>query len=403
MTAVYCLQLSPLVLLRPHLVRWLSMGNCAQRLVDQYPAVVALVEKLVADGKEDLQGLLSKLKSFSTVYYLHAFADLTAQMNRLSMKFQAKSVDFTHIKAYIFDVEMAIKTEWLQEEVGTPTLGGANTKRLITDMMEGDQLGDVYREMTLSMDASLTELQLQFTSYARVTLLSIAERFEDRGLMGAFGAFEPKSIPSSAAARKGYGISELKVLIDHYGKDRNGVAAVVDGNALEAEYTKFKNYVADGPWRKLTYAELVPKFCSVCGADYPNVAKLLSIGLILPVTTVPCEQLFSAFNFIKNDYRSMLTSDHATDLMRVCSMYRGTDILSSDALTVVRECAAKFDLDKPHKFHALNSTPRSIFSWRWEDDGSVYQDSDANVEKVTADELPTIRPVTNGLEEALED
>ncbi len=95
--------------------------------------------------------------------------------------------------------------------------------------VQGFSLPNHVWEITLDMDASLADVQLRFVSYTRITLMSIAERFKDRGLMGAIGAFEPQSIPSSAAARKGYGVGELNVLIDHYVKSLNGVAPVVPG------------------------------------------------------------------------------------------------------------------------------------------------------------------------------
>ena len=51
--------------------------------------------------------------------------------------------------------------------------------------------------------------------------------------------------------------------------------------------------------------------------QYPNIAKLLTIALTLPVSTVDCERGFSRHNLIKTRLRSRLLTKNVSTLMKI--------------------------------------------------------------------------------------
>jgi hypothetical protein len=209
-------------------------------------------------------------------------------------------------------------------------------------------------------------LQLDFLSYVHITQMSMAERLEDTGVVSKFAALEPKSIPTSSVERREFGVDEVKTICKHFGVSKGGVEPLFDPEAAQREYSQFKNTV-NLSWSKCSYEEAASKFISVFATSHPNITIVLCIGLVLPMTTVPCEQLFSIYNFIRNDYRTMLTSDHATDLMRLHAMYREKEISNVEMKTIAQECARQLDLDRPHKFHSAHNLPRDVFSWNMPD------------------------------------
>ena len=87
---------------------------------------------------------------------------------------------------------------------------------------------------------------------------------------------------------------ELKLLVQHFREKENSL--------------KFEEL-----WSKVLLHS------SSCGTDssIPNVGALVKIMLVLPVQTAEVERTFSLRNRIKQDWRSRLTSQTTTDLMRI--------------------------------------------------------------------------------------
>ena len=68
-------------------------------------------------------------------------------------------------------------------------------------------------------------------------------------------------------------------------------------------------------------------------AGFPNLKKLVSIALVLPVTTATVEKTFSDMKMVKTRLRSRLGEDTLDYALRIC--IEGQDTLDNDKLECI--------------------------------------------------------------------
>ena len=57
--------------------------------------------------------------------------------------------------------------------------------------------------------------------------------------------------------------------------------------------------------------------CLDCHDDYPNILKLISFILTLPISTVYCERGFSYLTITKNKIRNRINHENVDNLLRI--------------------------------------------------------------------------------------
>ena len=100
-----------------------------------------------------------------------------------------------------------------------------------------------------------------------------------------------------------------------------------NGEPCLQEYQSFKRVVSAN-YPKRSYAELVQVIGLQYKTQFPNLTNLLSIGLVIPVSSVPCERGFSTQNRIKTKLRTSLNNRSLNTLHRISE--EGPDILDFD-------------------------------------------------------------------------
>ena len=140
-----------------------------------------------------------------------------------------------------------------------------------------------------------------YAKYLNTLSQHITTRFPDMGLYEGFEIFNPSTIPQQLAQQPKHGATMLKVLTDHYGSHN-----VVEVEATMSELSTFNSVVAaNGVLKGLTEMNLM----------FPNLTKLASIGLLLPMSSVDCERGFSALSRVKTDMRNRLTNSMLNHLL----------------------------------------------------------------------------------------
>lgn len=136
-------------------------------------------------------------------------------------------------------------------------------------------------------------------------------------VLDALGILNPKRCPANPAF---YGNQELQVLLDHYGKERNGrngpVPAVIDEQATRFEWGQLRQLIALN-YRHLSLKEMSKLLMTEHQDLYPNFARLAAIALVIPVTNADCERAFSTQNRQKTKLRNRLSNATIEHLTRI--------------------------------------------------------------------------------------
>lgn len=141
------------------------------------------------------------------------------------------------------------------------------------------------------------------------------ECFGEQGIFSLSCIFVASCIVS--AEREGsqsflkFGLEELNNLLDKFEK-----SLTIDRESCVSEYKQFKRLVI-GSYAESNFASCVQFICQKYHDIMPNVVKFLELGVVIPVSSVPCERGFSTQNRILSKLRTSLSTGVITDLMRI--------------------------------------------------------------------------------------
>ncbi|CAB4429571.1 unnamed protein product [Rhizophagus irregularis] len=212
--------------------RWLSMSNSVKNLHQILDSVIDAL-RYDADLASNLLDELNCDFIISTKY----LADLMFILTKLINVFQREYVSFADIKIHLDMVYDAITAQFIRFDGSTP-------------------------------------------SYS-------------------FRIFDPKLLPIKESELGNYGDEDIKKLSDYYGIDKvdeegNVMEKIVDSDDVKQEWEVAKYYIkqirsqnAAGGWEYIfnTYPDFVNEF--------PNIAKLVKISLIIPLSNAQVERIFS--------------------------------------------------------------------------------------------------------------
>ena len=295
--------------------RWLSHAVSTIRRT-LYSLIAYLENQASEGGCPTAYGLAKALKSYNFVATLYFLSDVLPQLSKLSLVFQAASVDFSLIKP---QVSVTIAT----------------IKRFKTVS------GPFYK----TVDEALKQLDIHFTpenkeafehqiahKYVDTVVSNLEDRFPDTKLLSAFSVFDPQQVPQENKAEFGtYGNEHIDTLSDNF-------QLTIDKETLEIEWLSFKemlkNQVAELSTTEVMHSLIKPSVSII----YPQLAKLANIGLIIPVSTATCERGFSAMKRIKTNLRNRLIAKTLDCLMRIS--IDGPDLDCFDFVTAATKWAS---------------------------------------------------------------
>ena len=127
--------------------------------------------------------------------------------------------------------------------------------------------------------------------------------------------FDMEQLPTVDTELANSGNAELEVLLDHYGEGKNGHVPHVDCNACRDEWMLMKQLVSKN-YPAMQMRPLWELLYSKYRETFPNLLKLVSAALAIPVTSADCERGFSTQNRIKYAHRTSLGAKRLDVLMR---------------------------------------------------------------------------------------
>ncbi|CAB5366265.1 unnamed protein product [Rhizophagus irregularis] len=275
--------------------RWLSMSNSVKNLHQILDSVIdALRYDAEFDKKNHLaSNLLDELNCdfiISTKY----LADLMFILTKLINVFQREYVSFADIKIHLDMVYDAITAQFIGFDGSTPSYG-THLRKYMQDF-----------------NISPEKLPPFIKSFSEAIVDSIKSRFPQSNLYYSFRIFDPKLLPIKESELGNYGDEDIKKLSDYYGIDKvdeegNVMEKIVDSDDVKQEWEVAKYYIkqirsqnAAGGWEYIfnTYPDFVNEF--------PNIAKLVKISLIIPLSDAQVERIFSQHKLTKTRLRNRM-------------------------------------------------------------------------------------------------
>ena len=276
-------------------VRWLSHDKAVSNLRRCLPSVITSLEREAEERyNAEASGLAAFVKTYKFVSALYMFCDVLPPLAGLSRAFQKHDIDFTVVKPLVAGTKAAIDALLL--------VPGDCFSSLPTVLPELEEFG-----VQQPTDHQVQQFkQHVYDKYLETLSQHITNRFPDMSLLEGFSIFDASNIPLDLSLQPNHGSEHLATLLDHY-----GTHGVVDSQATKLEFRTFNIVIASNPGLKqLTMRQLMshviktPEF----NVMFPNLMKLATIGLLLPMSTVDCERGFSTLSRVKTKLRNRLSN-----------------------------------------------------------------------------------------------
>ena len=297
-----------LKVLEPSSTRWLSVGNCSLRLKKILPSVIISLDR-EAEERSDARaaGLHRLITEYQFIATLLLMCDILPIINRLSLIFQTKDVDFSIVKT-------AVKTT-LSTLEKNKTTNGAN-------LSEINEYCEILRKQDISVKfqkgrSNFCEAEEQFEqtkqNFLDNLIVNITDRFSDDDIFQNFNTvFNVDKILESCDKNPSYGNDEVSTLARRFG---------ICPNIANGEWVDFKNFLSTEVCEngKLTSDELVSKMCSNVSLQnlFPSLCNFAGSFKVLPPHTSDCERDFSQMKLIKTNLRNRMSERTLDALLKL--------------------------------------------------------------------------------------
>ena len=327
---------------RPCDTRWLSVSGAVEAVIANLRPLYLALASDRDSGDSVARGLLKGISTYKFLATLYLLGDVMPHLTSLSLQFQKSSADLSVVNAIVNATVAVIKgmidtpgprlkkflssvpdrTEEGQALFYLQTLSGrgdqSQTENVFVSRLAEGEDGIIIYDSKVDRQAFFKNK----TSFLRMLADNEASRLEQSDLLQAFEIFVPAKLPpQSSAEYKNYGESEMELLSAFYGAektDANGKIhpAIIDEKVKdewpvvkELLSANFRSYSFQDVWSYLLNKS------QGCLDPYPNIAKLVTIALLIPVNTADCERGFPRYNRIKTKARARLKVTTVSCLM----------------------------------------------------------------------------------------
>ena len=317
--------------------RWLSRERAVRAVRRSLPALVNTFEEIYNDtGDAEAHGIATLLTKYNTVACIYMLSDVLHTVAKLQGSLQGKDIDLASVPVMVESITKRLKE--LKESPKSSTW----FKDHCLVFSDPTQLGMKEVEVT---DVKKTNFERNvYRPYLQSVIDHINRRMESTDLISSMSVFDPHQLPGTEKelTELDYGIEKMKNLTSFYGcvqkitfDGKEGLSTPdIDPEDTESEWKLFRRVIFarhKGSSLQQVLSLLVGTADIV--AAFPNLSKLASILMELPVTTATVEHTFSTMKLIKTRLRSRMGEDTLEHTMRIC--IEGPDLLSADTLDAV--------------------------------------------------------------------
>ena len=307
-----------LMIIQYHKVRWLSLADCVSRVVKLLPLLVRYFEEQAEDTQNrpavrskcrDLHVRLSEPDFQLYLYFLNPHLDLLAHVNKwlqstqltlhtVYCKIQALYKSF--IAPIVLDDTKGLNDEdnLRSVEDAIPLLPGSDFQKHLSDCSDH----------ALLSTRQLNDIKKTMYNYVITVGRALERRFPDADFIIRNTAFLD---PSLRKLQK----PDMQALAEkfHTGKD----PFQFDVSVLSSEYRLYENDSTLDFLYELCGKDNVKFWCRLYKQEYKVLSSLALILLVISPTSVICERGFSIMNYVKNEFRSVLTQQNLNACMGI--------------------------------------------------------------------------------------
>ena len=310
------LELPEMKVIKPSDTRWLSHERCVKAVKASYSAIVITIGQIYETTHEPealgIHGALCKLSTIAAIYLL----DFTLpQVAKLSKALQTEQLDLSLISSLV---------DATVQSLDDAVLPGANWVLELLDNIDDLKTAT---KVTIDADKILSFQNTIAKPFAADLKANITSRFaSSNAVVSALSIFDPRKVPKQdSVSLPTYGEESVGKLIAHYGEDREAetvdgeetVKAAMISTEICTEWKTFHQLLVKQP--QDTTASQLKELVSndMLKAMFPNLNKIASIGLTIPVSTASVERSFSQMKMIKTRLRNSLSDCSLSHLMRI--------------------------------------------------------------------------------------
>ena len=302
--------------IKPSDTRWLSHERCVKAVKASYSAIVITIGQIYETIHEPealgIHGALCKLSTIAAIYLL----DFTLpQVAKLSKALQTEQLDLSLISSLV---------DATVQSLDDAVLPGANWVLELLDNIDDLKTAT---KVTIDADKILSFQNTIAKPFVADLKANITSRFASSNtVVSALSIFDPRKVPKQdSVSLPTYGEESVGKLIAHYGEDREAetvdgeetVKAAMISTEIRTEWKTFRQLLVKQPQDTTTsqLKELVSN--DMLKAMFPNLNKIASIGLTIPVSTASVERSFSQMKMIKTRLRNSFSDCSLSHLMRI--------------------------------------------------------------------------------------
>ncbi len=296
------LQLPELKVSKPSDARWLAHEKCVRAVRMSYEAIVTCLNSIYEDSHDPVAlGLCKTLSKQSTIAAVYMLDHVLPQVAKLSRTLQTEHLDLSVVEATLHTLN---DTE----------LPSANW---VLDLLDGTSKLEEATGIKVTMPSIVSFQKTVAKPFVAQLKENISCRFSSSSeIVSAFSIFDPRKVSKvkDTPAMNQYGEQAIATLLSHYGVTRP--AETLTGELANREAMVTSDVVME--WK--TYRQLLfnkPEISMIAQLQqlvsddmmttlFPNLSKLASVSLSIPVTTASVERSFSQMKLIKTRLRSTL-------------------------------------------------------------------------------------------------
>ena len=317
-----------------HKVRWLSLNECVQRLVQLHSVLCTYFENEAHDMSNravvrrkcvDLKERLQNPKNLLYLYFLKAYLPLLSQLNvycqrKNSLIYEVYSkistVTVTLLEPVVKDISVSGEERFSSSnmvEVNPDTYGTEGELKFL-----GGEFNEYWKQVQDNADLTILE-QKQVLNNCQAYIIQIAKSLDQRF---PEANFIMTTCSFLSPPRRKHQIVNVQAVIERFDNK------YFDFDAVERGYHSYRNddlldYLYDEKYRKESGGEAVDNvvgfWCDLYQnfPEYKELAKLAILLLTLTPDTCECERGFSVMNHVKNELRTAMTDTTLNACMAV--------------------------------------------------------------------------------------
>ena len=257
--------------------------------------------------------IVKKLRDFRNLRFLHFLLDLLKILSELSLNLQKSNLTCVDYLDYLESACLQL-TE-------LRTVPGENYRIFMAEIQDSN----IYRGIRLTYYNR--EAVYDYANVVDLVLNHLGRRLETPNdnivtLIQAARVFDIKEWPNTRDELAPFGNAEIQQLANHFRAILIRLNCHMDTLALEWALLKahFGHRVLNNPPNGRPHMSQLFQIMGDQDARFNNIALLVEIIMVLPMSSSVCERGFSSLKRIKTDWRSRLTTDMMNHLLTISIM-----------------------------------------------------------------------------------